>query len=117
VSHDHDILPRSPGVSAMVRRIVFRLNADLAFNSHPILTSREHNAFFYLDEASEILDRIAVLPRMERHEERARRDLLELYDVFNPLDPLEQTIEMPTPLVRMGIQILTGWNLPKDGDK
>lgn len=106
MSHDHDILPQSPAVSHMVRRIVWKLNAELLDARHPALPNSDHARFFDLAEASALLDRIALLPGMDRAEERARRDLLELFDVFNPLDPLEQTIEQPGGFIHCGVQVL-----------
>lgn len=93
--HPHDLLPQTSAVSALVRRITMRLSGELAFNGHPTLSQVETAGFFNLADASAMLDRIAVLPGMAQHETRARRDLLELYDIFNPLDPLEATQEMP----------------------
>jgi hypothetical protein len=88
-----DHIPQSASVSALVRRIVWRLNGDLAFNGHPILSAVEQAALFDLAEASAMLDRIAMLPRMAQHEERARSRLLDVYNIFDP-DPLENTIEV-----------------------
>lgn len=92
--HPHDLLPQTPGVSALVRRILVRLSGELAFNGHPTLSTVEGAGFFNLADATAQLDRIACLPGMAQHENRARRDLLELYDIFNPLD-LDRTQEMP----------------------
>jgi hypothetical protein len=83
MSRDLDVLPSSPAVSALVRRIAFKLDAELRFNGHPGLSLLERSGWFALGEASAQLDRIAVLPGMATHEERARRDLLELYEVFD----------------------------------
>jgi len=84
VSAAPDTLPPSPAVSALVRRIAFRLDGALAFNGHPTLSHLERSAWFNLGDASAQLDRIAVLPGMAQHEDRARRDLLELFEVFHP---------------------------------
>ncbi len=105
-AHDHDLLPNSPGVAQLVRRIFWRLNAELGVRRHSILTAADHSALFNLGDASKILDRVALLPNMADAETRARRDLLELFDVFNPLDALEQTIEMPAELIRAGVQVI-----------
>jgi type IV pilus assembly protein PilA len=83
----HDTLPQSAGVSALVRRISFKLDAELHFAGHPGLSHVERAGLFDLGDASKVLDRIATLPRMAQHEERARRDLLELYDVFDQTMP------------------------------
>jgi hypothetical protein len=93
-THPHDLLTQSPGVSALVRRILVRLSGELAFNGHATISPAEGAGFFNLGDASAQLDRIACLPGMAEHETRARRDLLEIYDIFNPLD-LESTQEMP----------------------
>lgn len=84
---NHDTLPQSSGVSALVRRIVFKLDAELRFNGHAGLSNAERAGLFYLADASSILDRIAILPGMAQHEDRARRDLLELFDVFDQTMP------------------------------
>lgn len=83
MSRSHDSLPQSSSVSALVRRIVFKLNAELHFNGHAPLTDTERSALFELGDASRILDGVAVLPNMAQHENRARRDLLDLYDIFD----------------------------------
>lgn len=83
----HDTLPQTAAVSAIVRRIVFKLNAELHFNQHRPLTDVERAGLFDLGEASRMLDLVAILPGMAQHEERARRDLLELYAKFNPGEP------------------------------
>jgi type IV pilus assembly protein PilA len=87
-----DHIPQSSGVSALVRRVVWRLNAELVMNRHPMLTAHEQAGLFDLGEASRILDRIAILPGMAQHEERARSRLLDIYNIFDP-DPLEATGE------------------------
>lgn len=92
--HAADFLPQSPAVSALVRRITMRLSFELAFHGHPTLSQVEGAGFFNLADASMQLDRIACLPGMAQSEERARRDLLELFNVFHPVD-LEATREMP----------------------
>lgn len=92
---DHDILPQTPALSALVRRIVMRLNMELAERRHSLITAREHVALFDLGEASKILDGVAILPGMAVAEQRARRDLLELYEIFAPIDPMDQTIIQP----------------------
>lgn len=78
-----DTLSRTPAVSAIVRRICFKLNAELAFRGHKMLSLEEHASLFDLGDASRILDGVAVLPGMAQHEERARRDLLELFAIFD----------------------------------
>jgi hypothetical protein len=87
-----DHIPQTASVSALVRRIVWRLDGHLAFNGHPVLTMAERAGLFDLGEASQILDRIAVLPGMAQHEESARARLLDIYGIFDP-DPLEATSE------------------------
>ena len=77
-----DTLPQVIGISAVVRKIVFRLNAELFFHHHKPITDLERAAMFNLGEASRILDGIAILPGMAQHEERARRDLLELFAIY-----------------------------------
>jgi predicted secreted Zn-dependent protease len=84
---DVDRLPQSSTASALVRAIVWRLNAALKFNGHPMLTWQERAGLFNLPDASHTLDGIAILPRMAHAEERARRDLLELFDMFSPAIP------------------------------
>lgn len=79
-----DLLPQSPAVSALVRRIAFKLDASLVFNGHRRLSLEERAGFFDLGDASSMLDRLATLRGMAEPEARARRDLLELFDVFNP---------------------------------
>lgn len=108
MSHHHDDLPRTNATSALVRLMVWKLNDALLSNGHHALTIREHAAMFDLASASEILDRIAILPRMADAEDRMRRDLLDLFAVFNPGDPLEQTIEQPgtAMLIDCGVQVL-----------
>jgi hypothetical protein len=106
MSHAHDLLPQTQATSALVRRMVWRLNAALLENGHTALSNAEHAGLFDLATASYLLDRVALLPRMEQHEERMRRDLLELFAVFNPLDPLEQTIEQPGCFVSVGVQVI-----------
>ncbi len=86
-SRAHDLLPQSPSISALVRRVVFKLNGELRFNNHPALSHEETAALFNLGDASAVLDRIAILPGMAQHENRARRDLLELYDIFDQTMP------------------------------
>lgn len=85
-----DHIPQSAAVSALVRRIVWRLDGHLAFNGHKVLSTEERAAFFDLGEASRVLDRIAVLPGMAQHEESARARLLDIYNIFDP-DPVEST--------------------------
>lgn len=82
-----DHLPQTPAVSAIVRRVAFRLNSELSFNGHKPLGLEERAALFNLADASKILDGVACLPRMARPEERARRDLLELFDLFDQTLP------------------------------
>jgi hypothetical protein len=79
---DQDNLSQSPGVSARVRRIRVALDCALAFNKHQPLTTSEGACLFNLGDASRLLDGVALLPGMGPHEDKARRDLLELYDVF-----------------------------------
>lgn len=88
-----DHLPQSSSVSALVRRIVWRLDGHLAMNKHPTLSTAERAALFDLGEASKLLDRIATLPGMAQHEESARGRLLDIYNIFDP-DPLESTTEV-----------------------
>lgn len=90
--HDCDYLPQNASVSALVRRIYWKLDAALHLNGHKPLTLVERAALFDLAEASAMLDRIAVLRGMAQHEERARANLLDLYNIFDP-DPLEATVE------------------------
>ena len=104
MSHPHDTLPQSPAVSALVRRISMKLSGALAFNGHPTLSQVEVAGFFDMGEASKQLDRIAVLPGMAQHEERARRDLLDLFYVFHPEDVLEATVEVPLPVLRSQVE-------------
>lgn len=92
-----DCLPQSAAVSALVRRITFRLSGELAYHGHATLSQVEVSGFFNLGDASAQLDRIAILPGMGPHEERARRDVLELYDIFHPLDQLETPRKLPAP--------------------
>lgn len=83
IARDVDVLPQSAAVSALVRRIAFKLDAELRFNGHTGLTTQDRSRLFVLGDASAILDRVALMPGMAQHENRARRDLLELYDVFD----------------------------------
>lgn len=87
MTHSHDFLPMTPHVSALVRRITMRLSGYLAFHDHKTVTLEEWLAMFDLAEASKILDQIATLPGMSQAEDRARRDLLDLYDVFDRTIP------------------------------
>lgn len=107
---NHDTLPQSAGVSALVRRIVFKLDAELRFNGHAGLSNAERAGLFYLADASAILDRIATLPGMAQHEERARRDLLELYDVF------DQTMPTSNPPIPAGKVVIDSAPKPEDFD-
>jgi len=93
-----DHIPQSASVSALVRRIVWKLDGALAMNQHPPLTIQERAALFDLGDASSLLDRIAILPGMAQHEERARTALLDVYNIFDP-DPLEDTGESPAPML------------------
>lgn len=93
-AHSCDYLPTSAGVSDLVRRIRWKLDAALHENGHARLTTAEHAALFDLGQASPMLDRIAVLRGMAQHEERARTRLLDLFNIFDP-DPLEATLEQP----------------------
>lgn len=86
-----DFLPQNSTVSALIRRIVWKLDAALVFSGHKQITMIERAGFFDLAEASSMLDRIAILPGMAQHEDKARVDLLDLYGVFNA-DPLEETV-------------------------
>lgn len=96
--HACDLLPMSSSVSALVRQIVWKLDAALSFNGHPILSLQERAGLFDLAAASAILDRLAILPGMAAVETRARGRLLELFDMFNA-DPLEATVEQPRPVL------------------
>lgn len=87
MTHSHDFLPMTPHVSALVRRITMRLSGYLAFHDHKTVTLEEGLAMFDLSEASKILDQIATLPGMAQAEDRARRDLLDLYDIFDQTMP------------------------------
>ncbi len=88
-----DYLPCTTAVSALVRRIVWKLDSALADNRHPTLTIAEKSGLYDLAEASKTLDRIAILPGMAQHEERARSRLLDIYSIFDPnRDPNEETL-------------------------
>lgn len=90
---DRDHLPRLASISAIVRRITWKLNGQLHFHGHPGMSLVEQQGLFDLGEASWMLDRIALLPGMAQAEESARRSLLELFDIFDgpPLeDPLPE---------------------------
>lgn len=78
-----DTLPKFASASALVRRICFRLNGELCMRGHKPLSMEERAAFFDLADASKILDGIAILRGMAQHEERARTDLLALFDLFD----------------------------------
>lgn len=86
MNHPHDTLPQTSSVSALVRRITMRLSGELAFNGHRCLSLEEGAAMFNLGEASKVFDRLATLPGMAQAEERARRDLLDLYSIFQPVN-------------------------------
>lgn len=92
-----DHLPQSRAVSALVRRIYWKLDAALLFRGHKQLTMNERSALFDLGEASKLLDGISILPGMAEHEDKARTDLLDIYAVFDH-DPLEATVEQPPAL-------------------
>lgn len=102
--HDRDLLPQNASVSALVRRIVWKLDAALAFNGHKVLTMHERAGLFDLAEASAMLDRIAVLPGMAHHEDSARSRLLDIYAIFDP-DPLEATLEQPRPAGKPAVSL------------
>lgn len=101
----HDLLPQTPAVSALVRRVVFKLNAELHFHGHKPLTDAERVALFDLGEASKILDGVSILPGMAQHEERARRDLLGLFDIFDQTMPTAAS-ESPIQTARRPVDAL-----------
>lgn len=80
---DRDHLPMLTSVSAIVRRITWKLNGQLHFHGHPGMSLVEQQGLFDLGEASWMLDRIALLPGMAQAEDSARRSLLELFDIFD----------------------------------
>lgn len=104
-SHACDSLPSTPASIALVRRVVWKLDAALAANARPALTPHERNDLVELGAASKLLDAIALIPGMEDAEDRARRDLLETYERFKPwtldADELEETREMPRPSLHL----------------
>lgn len=87
-----DHIPQNASVSALVRRITWKLDGYLAVHKHPVLSMSERAAFFDLGEASRVLDRIALLPGMAQHEDNARARLLDIYNIFDP-DPVERTLD------------------------
>jgi type IV pilus assembly protein PilA len=93
IVHDCDFLPASHAVAQLVKRIIWRLDANLLANRHKLLSSEERAALFSLADASAILDGIATLPGMALAEESARTRLLDLFEVFKP-SGLDDTIDI-----------------------
>lgn len=91
--HDCDYLPASHAVETIVKRIGWRLDANLMNNGHKLLSREERLALFSLADASSLLDQIAMLKGMAQAEESARSRLLDLFNVFQP-NPLEDTIDI-----------------------
>lgn len=98
-SHVCDHLPSTTAVSALVRRIVWKLDAALAQNRHAVLSIAERSGMLDLAEASATLDRIAILPGMATAEDIARTRLLDIYNIFDPdrdaLEATQETVEQP----------------------